>query len=107
MLLMAYTTYSTPPACPSPLVYPASVSWGVWAHMGGKPRPATVAHPSRQRSAGSRAECASAESLVAVARTPLSPVKLLGEGDHNIRGAATASLGAMAAAAPIVVEWGR
>jgi hypothetical protein len=45
--------------------------------------------------------------LAAVARIPLSPVKLLGEGDHNIRGAATASLGAMAAAAPIVVEWGR
>jgi hypothetical protein len=40
-------------------------------------------------------------------RIPLSPVKLLGEGDHNIRGAATASPGAIAAAAPIVVQWRR
>jgi hypothetical protein len=30
-------------------------------------------------------------------RVPIIDVKLLGEGDHNIRAAATASVGAMAA----------
>jgi hypothetical protein len=66
-------------------------------NRGRKPYPGTVAHLSLQRSAGSKAECASAESLAAVAASPVVDVKLLGEGEHNIRAAATASIGAMAA----------